>query len=330
MSRLNELRAKVCYTFLYTLAMQYRACHVDRIAYSRLWMLSTFNAAAVYSMSKQTAFPALYSIYIHHIGIKKVIPRQQQFPPDKPAMGLMASHQLSDEELKAYQDATGLSLEQLEQLYHRFRALDRRQLGYLTPTDLLRIPQLAQNPLHRQIIDGFFANAAHTDRIDFGEFVRTCATFMLPQFAPMPPEQRWDGRQQKLRLLSHMFDTKRSGHIERSDFRRAMHYMLNGTAATAEKPNESLLASNGNKDLQHQLQLLEEQAFGRQQTLPYALFEQRFSAIDVQSRLAISKWLISELPEEDEEAERQSVATEGEHGTEEDLCVSEHNTGRGA
>lgn len=308
-------------TFFYTLAMQYRACLVDRIPHSRLWMLYKFKAAAVYSMSKQTVFPALYSIYIHPIGIKKLIPRQQQFPPDYPAMGLIASHPARDEELKAYQDATGLSLEQLEQLYQRFRALDRRQRGYLTPTDLLRIPQLAQNPLHRQIIDGFFANAAHIDRIEFGEFVRTCATFMLPQFAPMPPEQRWDGRQQKLRLLSHMFDTKHSGHIERSDFRRAMRYMLKGTAttSTAEKPNESP------KDLQHQLQLLEEQVFGRQQTLPYAQFEQRFSAIDVQSRLAVGKWLIFELPEEDEK-----VSTEVEQGTEEKLCVTEHNTGRGA
>lgn len=261
-------------------------------------------------------------------------------------MGLMASHQLNDEELKAYQDATGLSLEQLEQLHQRFGALDRHQHGYLTPTDLLRIPQLTQNPLHRQIIDGFFANAAHKDRIEFGEFVRTCATFMLPQFARVPQQQRWDGRQQKLRLLSHMFDTQRSGHIERSDFRRAMHCLLNEAMTAAQKvsgreqKSSESIVKNGNNELEQQLQLLEEQAFGRLQSLKYDLFEKRFSAIDVQSRLAISKWLISELHDKgqgkEEKAEqparliRESEAMDGEQGTEQELCDKKHDSGRGA
>lgn len=251
-------------------------------------------------------------------------------------MGIRVSHQLSDAELKAFQEATGLSLEQLNQLHQRFCALDRRQRGYLTPTELLRIPQLAQNPLHRQIVDGFFANASHSDRIQFGEFVRICATFLVPQFAEMAPQQRWDGRRQKLRLLSHMFDIQRCGHIERSDFRRAMLSMLTTkvtAAATATtttmraQPSESI-----DKELEEQLQLLEEQAFAGQQSLTYALFEQRFKDIDVESRLAISKWMYHEETEpvegeeqrkvESDQPENQSEATAGK------LC--NEKTGRGA
>lgn len=251
-------------------------------------------------------------------------------------MGLRVSHQLSDAELKAYQEATGLSLEQLNQLHQRFRSLDRRQCGYLTPTELLRIPQLAQNPLHRQIVDGFFANATHTDRLQFGEFVRTCATFMVPQFTEIPPQQRWDGRHHKLRLISHMFDIQRRGHIERSDFRRAMISMLttkemapitSATTATTAKPTVSI-----DKEMEEQLQLLEEKAFAGQQSLTYAMFEQRFKEIDVDSRLAISKWMYHDEKKEGEreeqgEGDSEQPASQSE-AKESKLCNKE--TGRGA
>lgn len=256
--------------------------------------------------------------------------------PRPSAMGLRVSHQLSDAELKAFQDATGLSLEQLNQLHQRFRSLDRRQRGYLTPTELLRIPQLAQNPLHRQIIDGFFANASHIDRIQFGEFVRICATFMVPQFAEMPPQQRWDGRHQKLRLLSHMFDIQRRGHIERSDFRRAMLSMLTtkatATATATTTTTKGEPSGSIDKELEEQLQLLEEQAFAGQQSLTYALFEQRFKDIDVESRLAISKWMYHEDMEQGEREEQQEVESEQPESQSEatagKLCNEE--TGRSA
>lgn len=246
-------------------------------------------------------------------------------------MGLRVSHQLSDAELKAYQEATGLSLEQLNQLHQRFQALDRCQCGYLTPTELLRIPQLAQNPLHRQIVDGFFANATHTDRLQFGEFVRTCATFMVPQFAVIPPQERWDGRHHKLRLISQMFDIQRRGHVERSDFRRAMLSMLttkatapirSATTTTTVQPIVSI-----DKELEEQLQLLEEKAFAGQQSLTYAMFEQRFKEIDVESRLAISKWMFDEERKEGEREEQKEGASQTE-ATEAKLCSEEK--GRGA
>ncbi|ALC49355.1 CG32812 [Drosophila busckii] len=177
-------------------------------------------------------------------------------------MGLMASHQLSVAERQRHQLATGMSSEQLQQLHMRFQALDRRQQGYLTPTELLRIPQLLENPMYRQIVDGFFGNR---ERLDFEQFVGVCARFMVAQF------EYDDKRQEKLRLLSHMFDTKRGGDLEREDFRRAMRCV--GVVSEQE------------------LQLLEQQAFGRSEYLTYAEFEARLGGVDVEQRLVVRKWL---------------------------------------
>ncbi|KAH8386852.1 hypothetical protein KR093_002922 [Drosophila rubida] len=234
-------------------------------------------------------------------------------------MGLTNSHQLSAAELQAHQAATGLSIEQLDQLHARFLALDRCQRGYLTPTELLRIPQLAQNPLHRQIIDGFFGdtntntgtetgngNGTGTDteqmsrdRINFGQFVRTCATFMVPQLN-QPPQQRLDGRAHKLRLLSQMFDTQRCGRIERTDFRKVMTSLLN-----AAPPPSDGVANVHPHSSETELQLLEELAFGERQSSTYEQFEQRLATVDVESKLAVSKWLEEEQHEEQEEDEEE-------------------------
>lgn len=210
-------------------------------------------------------------------------------------MGLMTSHHLSSAELQAHQDATGLSIEQLEQLHERFLALDRRQRGYLTPTELLRIPQLSQNPLHRQIINVFFWN---TDRITFGQFVRTCATFLMPQFNHLP-HQRADGRAQKLRLLSKIFDTQRCGLIERSNFRKVMMSLLDGEPPFEGATNVYPYSS------EQELKLLEELAFGTYQSISYETFEQRLSTADIESKLAINKWLEADKEQQQEQQQQQ-------------------------
>ncbi|KAH8400269.1 hypothetical protein KR215_009627 [Drosophila sulfurigaster] len=242
-------------------------------------------------------------------------------------MGLTNSHQLSAAELQAHQAATGLSIEQLDQLHARFLALDRCQRGYLTPTELLRIPQLAQNPLHRQIIDGFFGHtntgmgtgtgtgtrsdsdsnsdtdAMSRDRINFGQFVRTCATFLVPQ-CDHPPHQRLDGRVHKLRLLSHMFDTQRRGRIERTDFRKVMTTLLN----TLPPPSDGVANVHPHSS-ESELQLLEELAFGERESSTYEEFEERLATVDVESKLAVSKWLEEEEKEEEEEEENEGKRT---------------------
>ncbi|XP_017109721.2 uncharacterized protein [Drosophila bipectinata] len=144
---------------------------------------------------------------------------------DSPRMGSMASRPLTPAQMHRYQETTGLSVEQLEQLNTRFRALDRYQHGYLTPTDLMRIPQLMQNPLHRLIVDSFFPTLDPNARMNFAQFVETCATLMVPQYGGGGAPSR-NTRAQKLRLLSKMFDTRRIGKIHRGDFRIIMRCLL--------------------------------------------------------------------------------------------------------
>ncbi|KAH8366597.1 hypothetical protein KR084_005608 [Drosophila pseudotakahashii] len=210
-------------------------------------------------------------------------------------MGAVGSRQLKPAQMGEHQRATGLSNEQLEQLHTRFRSLDRHQRGYLTPTDLLRIPQLSLNPLHRQIVDGFFPSREASARLDFNQFVETCATFLVPQFGRGSSSTgRRDGRAQKLRLLSKMFDTRRSGCITRDDFRQIMRSLLN---PIWNLPQDQDQADQERKpEVEAELLLLEQQTFISSdcQQISYAEFEQRLHSADVNGRLSIAKWLVDD------------------------------------
>lgn len=222
-------------------------------------------------------------------------------------MGSVGSRQLNPVQLCDHQQATGLSAEQLEQLYTRFRSLDRHQRGYLTPTDLLRIPQLSLNPLHRQIIDGFFPSRDPSARIGFKQFVDTCSTILVPQFGRGSVRRR-DGRVQKLQLLSKMFDTRRSGCITRSDFRQIMRSIVNlAWSQQQDQERQEGLSENRLPEVEAELQLLEHQAFGFCcDHISYGEFEKRLFSVDVDRRLSIAKWL-----EDDDEADAEMVLPVG-------------------
>ncbi|XP_016948035.1 calcineurin B homologous protein 1 [Drosophila biarmipes] len=212
-------------------------------------------------------------------------------------MGAVSSRHLNPAQLGDHQRATGLSAEQLEQLHTRFRSLDRHQRGYLTPTDLLRIPQLSLNPLHRQIVDGFFPSRDPSARLYFAQFVETCAIFLVPQFGGSSSLGRCDGRAQKLRLLSKMFDTRRSGCITRDDFRQIMRSLLdpiwNPPQEQAGEGQERAIVVDRKPEVEAELQLLERQAFvlSACNEISYGEFEQRLQSADVAGRLSIAKWL---------------------------------------
>ncbi|XP_017086781.1 calcineurin B homologous protein 2 [Drosophila eugracilis] len=211
-------------------------------------------------------------------------------------MGAMGSRQLNPVQWGDYQQSSGLSAEQLEQLHTRFRSLDRHQLGYLTPTDLLRIPQLSLNPLHRQIVDGFFPSRDPKARLDFTQFVDTCATFLVPQFG-RGSTGRLDGRAQKLRLLSKMFDTRRSGYITRVDFRQIMRSLLDPMwNKQQEHDSEKEHAEVQKPEVEAELLLLEQQAFGisRCEKISYGEFEKRLCSADIEGRMSIAKWLVND------------------------------------
>ncbi|KAH8286719.1 hypothetical protein KR018_003037, partial [Drosophila ironensis] len=213
-------------------------------------------------------------------------------------MGSVASHQLAPSQLLRYQAETGFSILQLEQLNARFRALDRFQRGYLTPTELLRIPQLAQNPLHHQIVDLFFTDRDPNARLFFPEFLEICAKFMVPQTNGNTIPR--GGRAQKLRLISKMFDTQASGRIKRPDFQRIMRTLLAYELDDKEpemphKPKDKKSKEiKVTPEIEAEIALLELQAFGsgNRQEISYEQFEQCLLVADVTKRLSVAKWLV--------------------------------------
>lgn len=74
---------------------------------------------------------------------------------------------------------------QIERLYSRFTSLDRGDLGTLSREDLLRIPELAINPLGERIVDLFHTDSGNNcDRINFLQFMR-----VLSKFRPIRPNK---------------------------------------------------------------------------------------------------------------------------------------------
>lgn len=88
-------------------------------------------------------------------------------------------------------------------MYSRFTSLDRGDLGTLSREDLLRIPELAINPLGERIVDLFHADTGNNgDRINFLQFMR-----VLSKFRPIRPnkENKQTNRTQKMKCNNFSF-----------------------------------------------------------------------------------------------------------------------------
>ena len=75
---------------------------------------------------------------------------------------------------------------QIEKMWARFKNLDKNDKGYLERGDMLRIPELAINPLGDRIVHAFFTDTVNKDatsgtsddhKLGFPEFVRVMAHF---------------------------------------------------------------------------------------------------------------------------------------------------------
>lgn len=93
---------------------------------------------------------------------------------------------------------------QIERLYSRFTSLDRGDLGTLSREDLLRIPELAINPLGERIVDLFHADSGNnSDRINFLQFMRG-----LSKFRPIRQnkENKQNNRMEKVKCNYNLFN----------------------------------------------------------------------------------------------------------------------------
>lgn len=140
---------------------------------------------------------------------------------------------LQEDEIRLIAEETGFSRNQIVRLYSRFLSLDRQSRGYLDREDLLRIPELAINPLGDRIVDAFFTDKQEEidKKINFRDFMR-----VLAHFRPISASQnlKINSRDEKLRLAFSIYDLDKSGYITQDEFKVILNMMV-GSNITPEQ-----------------------------------------------------------------------------------------------
>ncbi|KAL3313938.1 Ca2+-binding actin-bundling protein (actinin), alpha chain (EF-Hand protein superfamily) [Cichlidogyrus casuarinus] len=93
-----------------------------------------------------------------------------------------------------------VNTKQICRLYSRFDALDKSSAGYLRRNDLLRIPEIAINPLGDRIVNQFFENK---EELNFHDYVRKLASFRKVKHNQGTV---YSNKEAKLRFLFGMYD----------------------------------------------------------------------------------------------------------------------------
>lgn len=122
-------------------------------------------------------------------------------------MGANASALLS-EEIEQISREENLTELQVKRLYNRFQKLDRRQSGTLDGNDLLKIPELAMNPLHPRLFAIF-------ENVNFRQFVANVSAFS----ANADPASKAD-------FAFRVYDVDDDGYISRDDLVNIMRMLV--------------------------------------------------------------------------------------------------------
>ena len=93
-----------------------------------------------------------------------------------------SSSDLTTHDIDELQITSGFTPAEIKKLYARFRKLDRTGRGVIRREDLLKIPELAMNPLCSRIITLFrpassLANDSGVWQINFKEFLKALSVF---------------------------------------------------------------------------------------------------------------------------------------------------------
>jgi Ca2+-binding EF-hand superfamily protein len=108
---------------------------------------------------------------------------------------------------------------EIQSLFQRFRALDRRHKGYISGEELMNVPELAMNPLAQRVVQMF-------ENCNFKDFVRLLSAF----------SQR-SSRAEQLRWLFELYDVDGDGAVSRADLLTLMRNRA-GSQLTDEQLGE--------------------------------------------------------------------------------------------
>mmetsp|Transcript_4480 Transcript_4480/g.15538 ORF Transcript_4480/g.15538 Transcript_4480/m.15538 type:complete len:198 (-) Transcript_4480:245-838(-) len=108
----------------------------------------------------------------------------------------LTQHDLEDVQAHTQHHFT---MEEIQSLYRRFRALDRGHKGFIAPDELLKLPELAMNPLAQRILQVF-------ENVNFKAFCSLLSVFSGRA-----------SREDKLRFIFQVYDIDGDGYVSRTD-----------------------------------------------------------------------------------------------------------------
>jgi len=142
-----------------------------------------------------------------------------------------ATIQLQESDLAEIQEETGFAPNQIKRLYHRFSNLDKSNKGFLSKDDLLRIPELAINPLGDRIVHSFFCSEQHNsidsgedeEGINFKQFVNVLARFRRAESSKPQP---LNSNEHKLDYAFKMYDIDGTQKISKENICEILTLMV--------------------------------------------------------------------------------------------------------
>ena len=131
-----------------------------------------------------------------------------------------SSSDLTPTDIDELQDSSGFTPAEIKKLYTRFRKLDRTGRGVIRREDLLKIPELAMNPLCKRIITLFRPQSsiekdAGVWQINFKEFLKALSVFS---------DHGTD--EEKARFAFRIYDIDNDGYISENELFEVMKTMV--------------------------------------------------------------------------------------------------------
>ena len=134
-----------------------------------------------------------------------------------------AESTLEDDDVSELESATGLSARQIRQLYRRFQKLDKAQVGVISESELMMIPEFASNPLCDRLVEVVSRHGGGGGQINFRQFLVALAVF-----------SPFTAREAKEQFAFEIYDVDNDGFISRGDLCHILHDLVGSNITDAE------------------------------------------------------------------------------------------------